>query len=207
MKKKVSFSLLLPLVGLFVSAGLVLVPAFRAYLHLKAAQQTVSTAPLGDETYQIVVPANKTMYFAVSGAALREQGPIILLNAPGHFVYLLVSRAAAGTSNWYPSSLGPALWRVLTFPFFAIPAWIFAGRGFDGMFRGKRMHRADLAISLVCAALFLFLSVGLRFGLSNAEREGQLLLNWYIAGFGLWTILIGMPLAAWLRARFSTTKI
>jgi hypothetical protein len=44
-------------------------------------------------------------------------------------------------------------WESLTFPFLAIPAWIFAGRGLDALTRRARLKVRHLALSLGLAAI------------------------------------------------------
>jgi hypothetical protein len=133
--------------------------------------------------------------------AFQREGLVILINAPGHVLYLLVSLAAGHSSNWYPARLGPSVWRVLIFPLCAIPAWFFVGRALDALFAKTQLRRVDLVISTTLFALFLIISVGLRFGLSPEERAGQLLLTWYIYGFALWALLMTIPVVAWTKQR------
>jgi hypothetical protein len=200
MKKVISFCVVVPVLGLLLSATLVVVPAYRLYLHLKQAERGAGIT-LRTGLWQIDVPADRVLGFAISSTAMREQGPITLLNAPGHALHLLVSLAVGRRPNWYPYALGPSVWRVLSFPVYALPAWFFLGRGLDAWFANEPLRRVDLVISLTLVGIFLTLSVGLKFGLSDAERQGQELLNWYIGGFCLWAFLMAIPLAAWIRQK------
>jgi hypothetical protein len=65
---------------------------------------------------------------------------------------------------------------------YALPAWVFLDRGFDAWFGNTRLRRVDPVISLTLLGIFLTLGIGLRFGLSDVERQGQELLTWYIGG-------------------------
>jgi hypothetical protein len=200
-RSAVSASLLLPLLALLVSATLVLIPTVRAYVFLERAAQQKEIITVESGSTRFAMPTDKALIFAIYEAALRTQGQITVLNAPGQFFHVLVSRIIAGNGNWYPTVIGPSTWRVLIFPFYALPAWFFVGRGLDGLFRRKRLRKAEMVMSLSLAVIFLTFSLGLRFGLSATEREGQLMLDWYIYGFALWGILIAIPFIAWLRQR------
>lgn len=151
---------------------------------------------------QFVVPTDHLLSLSMEMSAVRQQGAITLLNAPGQVLYLLIAISVGHSTHWYPASIGPALWRAFIFPFCAFPAWFFLGRALDGWFAGAPLRRADLVVGVILFTLFLTLSAGLRFGLSPEERAGQDLLFWaYIYGFVLWASLMMIPIAAWFRQR------
>jgi hypothetical protein len=197
----------LPTAALLLSSAFVLVPMVRMFFHAKAAARTPATYAMATERYEIVIPADHLLRFVFNEKAFQMQGPITCLNVPGQFLQVLVSRAITqDTSNWYPATLGRAVWRVISFPFFALPAWFFVGRGIDALFQKTRVNKLEMVVSLTLSILFLVLGIGLRFGLTDAERADQDLLNSYIAGFVLWAILIGIPFSAWLRQTFMTAQ-
>jgi hypothetical protein len=206
MKKHRLFSIVLPIVALVVSGSLILFPTLRTYKHLKELARGSAFISLGGGKYQITIPADGLLRFVIFETAFEEQGKITILNAPGHFPNLLVSLLMRGSSNWSPAALTPSLWRVLTFPLFALPAWFFVGRGFDSLFSGGRIYRGEMVTSLLLVAVFLTLSLGLRFGLAVSECEGQGMVNWYITGFALWAALIAIPSVAWFRQRKSAKQ-
>jgi hypothetical protein len=198
MKRAGSFWFLCPAAAVLISAGLVVVPALRDYLNLHHAARGARFLTMG----QFVVPTDNLLPMSMEMSAVRQQGAITLLNAPGQVFYLLIAVSVGHSSHWYPASIGPALWRVLSFPFCAFPAWFFLGRALDGWFAGTRLRRADLVVGATLFTLFLALSAGLRFGLSPEERAGQGLLFWgYIYGFALWAGLMTIPVVAWFRQR------
>lgn len=195
-KRSGSIWFALPITAVLLSAGLVVVPALRDYLNLRhAAQGKVVT--LG----RFSVPADNLFPISIRMLALRHQGAITLLNAPGHALYLLISVAFGHSSHWYPASIGPALWRFYSFPFCALPAWFFLGRGLDAWLATTRLRRADLVLGLTLFTLFLVLSAGLRFGLSPQERADQdpQLLWGYVYGFALWSAFMTIPVVAWIK--------
>jgi hypothetical protein len=197
-KRNGSLWFALPIVAILLSAGLIVVPALRDYLSLRHAAQGAEVVAVG----RFGIPVERLFSISIQMSALRHQGAIILLNAPGHALYLLISVALGHRSHWSPASVGPGLWRVYSFPFCALPAWFFLGRALDAWFASTRLRRADLVIGLTLFTLFLIISAGLRFGLSPQERADQdPLLGGYIYGFALWAGLMTIPVVAWIRQR------
>jgi hypothetical protein len=196
-----ALSLWLPVFAVLLSAAIVLVPAVRVYLRWKAAIGSGDKLMLTAGKFQMMIPRDHMLRSAVEMNAMREQGGISLLNAPGHLLGALASQLVVHHANGFPDSLGPFLWRVLSRPLFAIPAWFFAGRGIDGLLLRLRMRLFDLVLSVILVPLSLLISVGLRFGLSESERSGDALLVFYIFGFAWWSLLFAFPLSAWVRQR------
>ena len=156
--------------------------------------------------FQMMIPRERMLRSAVEMNAMREQGTISLLNAPGYVLGALASQLVVHHARGFPDYLGPFLWRALSVPLFAIPAWFFVGRGIDGLLMRQRMHLFDLVISTILVLLSLAISVGLRFGLSASERTGDDLLVYYISGFAWWSLLFAFPLSAWVRQKFQRAK-
>jgi hypothetical protein len=203
-KIRFPLSLWLPVMAMLLSAAIVLIPAFRLYRHWKAILGTGDKLILTTGTFQAILPRERMPRSALEMAALREQDTICLLNAPGHLVGAFFSNVFTHRANWFPDLLGPFIWRVFSYPLFAIPAWFFAGRGIDGLLLRRHMRIADLIAGIILAVLSLGLSAGLRFGLSESERAGDELLIYYIYGFAWWTLLFSFPWAGWMRERFRT---
>ncbi len=199
MKRNGSLWFAIPIAAVLLSAGLVVIPALRDYLLLRHAARGAKVVTVG----RFGIPADRLFPVSIEMSALRHQGAIVLLNAPGHALYLLISIAVGHSSHWSPASIGPALWRVYSFPLCALPAWFFLGRALDALFKGTRLRWADLVIGLTLFTLFLLISAGLRFGLSPQERADQdPWLFWgYVYGFTLWAGLMVIPIFAWIRQR------
>jgi hypothetical protein len=195
------FALWLPVFAVLLPAAIVLVPAIRSYLRWKAAIGSGDRLMLTAGEFQMILTRERMLRSAVEMTAMREQGTISLLNAPGQILGALASQLIAHHANAFPDSLGPFLWRILSLPLFAIPAWFFAGRGIDGLLLRRRMRLLDLVLSVILVLLALVLSAGLRFGLSESERARQALLMFYIFGFAVWGLLLAFPLSAWVRQR------
>ena len=63
------------------------------------------------------------------------------------------------------------------------------------------MRLADLILSAALVVLSIALSAGLRFGLTESERVGDLRLVYFISGFAWWGLLFALPGLAWVRQR------
>lgn len=204
-KFRFALSLWLPLFAVILSAAIVLFPAVRLYLQWKLAIANGDKLLITTGAFQMIIPRGRLLRTAVETNAIREQGTISVLNAPGHLIGALASQLVVRHANGFPDALGPFLWRALSMPLFAIPAWFFAGRGMDGLLMRQRMRLFDLVLSATLFLLSLLISVGLRFGLSESERANDMLLASYILGFFWWSLLFAFPLWAWMRQRLSKT--
>jgi hypothetical protein len=91
---------------------------------------------------------------AVEMNAIREHGTIALVNAPGHLLGISLATGRPSRER-IPDSLGPFLWRVLSIPLFAVPAWFFVGRGMDGFHLHQRMSLFDFVLSAILVLLSL----------------------------------------------------
>jgi hypothetical protein len=201
LRLRFALSLRLPLLAVLLSAAIVLVPAVRVYLRWKTAIGNSDKLMLTMGEFQMMIPREHLLRSAVEMNAMREQGTISLLNAPGYLLGALASQLVVHHANGFPDSLRLFLWRVLSLPLFAIPAWFFAGRGIDGLLLRQRMRLFDLVLSAILVLLSLALSAGLRFGLSESERASDKMLVSYISGFAWWSLLFAFPLSAWVRQR------
>ena len=196
-KIRLSFAWLVPLAAFTVSAVLVLIPFIRGYSALRA--MSADSAADGSMEPRIVVPEGNLAAYALSISALREEPAITAMNAPAQWVQILVCLAMESSFRWHPAGMSAGMWRVVSFPFFALPAWFFLGRGLDAFLRRVRLGPADAVASIVLSLMFLSVSAVLRFGLTAIERRAQA--SWFMQGFGCWGILIAIPFAAWIWQR------
>ena len=206
LKLRFGLSLWLPLFAVLLSAAIVLVPANRTYRQWKSAIGSGDRLMLSTGELQMIIPRERMLRSAFETNAIREQGTIVLLNAPGYVLGALASQLVVHHARGFPDSLGLFLWRVLSAPLFAIPAWFFVGRGIDGLLMRQRMIWFDLVMSAILVLLSLVISVGLRFGLSASERTGDDLLVYFITGFAWWSLLFAFPLSAWVRQKVQRAK-
>jgi len=136
---------------------------------------------------------------AIRGATFGAVRSIVIFNAPAKFLDVAISLLISHRGNWYPVSMGRDGWEAISYPFLAVPAWCFVGRGLDFLSGKRRAGLKSFSPSLILSLLSLFFAAGLRFGLDAADRQEQTQL--FIFGFFLWTILFAIPGAAWIHQK------
>lgn len=194
MKRAAPFRFAVPIAAALLSAGLVVVPGLHDYLILHHAARGARFLTTGD----FAIPTDHLLRMSMEMSEFRHGGAVMLVNAPGEVLYSIISTSIHG-SRWYPASINPALWRIFSSWFCALPAWFFLGRAMDALCAGTRLRRADLVIGLSFFVVFLALSAGLRFSLAPEERASDDTFLWSsIYGFALWAGLMTIPVIAWL---------
>jgi hypothetical protein len=192
---RIPFGLLLPLMELVVWVVLVPIPTTLIYLgvHTPAQPEVVNT-----EIGTFSIAPQEVRHLAIESAGMRASHTITALNAPGVFVEILISLPTTWPSTWHPANLPMDIWRSITLPFFCLPAWWFAGRGFDSL-RSRDSLRWPVALfgTLLCIA-FVVLFCGLRFGVPAEDRTAG---SWILWGMALWALLFGSFPLAWLLRR------
>jgi len=196
-----SFTLLLPVIDLVFWAALVIVPTFIFFMRLKHAANGSHSVYLVFRTYQVNVPSNRFLPFSLDSVAPPAEKLITILDAPAKFVEIAVSLIFFRTGNWLPNWLLRASWRSLIYPIYALPAWIYVGRGIDALLGRNDVRRSNMIASILLSLFSIAVCCTFTFGFSPAERQGQNLLDWYSKGFALWAVLFASPFAAWLRQR------
>ena len=203
MKPRARIAVALPSATLLFSFSMFALSAFSSYHHLKNAEQPgTNYISIG----QFAFPKNRLPWIVLTGTAIEVHGPIAGFNVPGVAIDGLAKSMLGRYGSWSQDRLGLHLWRVLTSPLLALPAWWFVGRGFDGLAGNARMRRLDLIVGSALSIIACVLSAGLRFGLSDSEREGQDSLTWFIGGLALWTLLFAIPAIAWVRAKIKQSR-
>jgi len=195
-----SFAALLPILAFIFSIALLLGTAALHYYALKHAAHGSDSASIGTTPSHFVIRSDSFLRFAFTSASMGAIKPITILNAPAHFVDLLISYIVSRKPFWFPSSVGPAIWTGLTLPIFAVPAWRYVGLGIDALLGRRRISTVNGVSSLGLVMLFGTLAAVLRFGL--AQDPG--LVPGLPEGFTLWTLLFATPFAAWLRQKIVT---
>lgn len=198
MNPRTRISLALPAAALLFSISIFGLGAYLSYRNLKKAEQPgTDYISLG----QFAFPKDRLPSVVLMGTAMNVHGPIVAFNVPAIAIDGFINATLGRDGNWFQQRLGLHLWRVLAYPFLALPAWWFVGRGFDGFSGLARLRKLDLITSVTLTSLAFFLSAGLRFGLSAADREGQDSLGWFIGGLALWGALFAIPAVAWIRVK------
>jgi hypothetical protein len=196
----IRFSFLLPLGELLIWLILVPVPATLLYLSLQSQFHSADQVVFGS----MRMSYTEARRIACQGPALRASHFIAALNTPAFLIEFLISIPISWPSSWHPEGMTPDVWRALSFPFFALPAWWFAGRSIDACLLRQRPNWAITVIAILFSTLFVILFCGLRFGLSTPERDGVTFPLW---GFPLWAALFAVYPAAWIRSRRRRTEL
>lgn len=198
---------MLPIIELLFAALIVDVPGEISFIRLKQAAHGSGSVSFGSDGIVFTIPSESFQSVAFDRAAWRAQKPVTILNTPAIFVELLVSLIVPREGHWWPGSWQSYTWHVLTYPIYALPAWIYIGFALDAMIRRRHIRRWNVILSVVlvltCASLFCVC----RFGMPAAEREGQERLSWFIDGFAMWTVLFFIPIAGWFRQKKQQTLV
>lgn len=191
---RVRFSFLLPLIELTLWIVIVLVPATLACLDLRARFAPDEPVMIGS----ITAPYDAARRIAFQNPAMQASHEISALNMPAFFVEVLISLPTSWPDSWRPHGMILDVWRGFAFPFFALPAWWFVGRGIDSLMLGQKPRTVATVTSAVLCIGFIVIFCGLRFALTSSELEGE---TWPLWGLALWAVLFSAFPAAWIRSR------
>jgi hypothetical protein len=145
------------LIELAIWLIVVLVPATLGYLGLRSHFHPGNQVTIGSMT----MPYETARRFVLEGAALRASHLISALNMPAFFVDVLISLPTSWPDSWKPHGMILDVWRGFAFPFFALPAWWFAGRGIDSLLLRQKPDKTVTIISAVLCIGFTVLFCGL----------------------------------------------
>jgi hypothetical protein len=194
---RISFSLLLPVVELTLWALLVPTQIGQVWYrsHKAAGRSGGATARIGEA--ELTLPPDRWVDFILRWGHLTYSHAIVAANLPGIGADLLVSLPTSQPGKWHPSGISLDNWRCLTFPFYCLPAWWFAGCGIDGLLRRRRLRRAMLWTGSVLCLLFAVTLLGYY----TSPPRDQADLRWILPGSWLWTVLFGIVPLNWLRRK------
>jgi len=196
-RSDLQFSLWLPFFSLWSWLIFVATPIGLLYLQLVGSAGLSGRGKIGD----LVVPRDRFLPMAVHFGCFANASLVKALGVPGMFGELALSLGLSWPDSWHPAPLLLDDWRVLAFPFFSLPFWWFAGRGWDGLFRVRRLRWYSLLPGTLFSIMFLVLGVGLFFtNLENPKFE-QAEIVWAFWGLGLWSFLLAAYPASWIRNR------
>jgi hypothetical protein len=199
---KKRFSILLPLLDLILWVSLIAVPTTLLFFNLRQIAHHSPTADIGDSTIRLSIPPDRFLAVAVYGATIHTAHAITAINLPGIVIEILISFGTSWPATWHPEGLLFDTWRAISFPFFCLPFWWLIGRYADTFFSLRRLHWTYLLLGSVLSTIFIVMFLGLRFGMSAAERN-ESDMSWVFAGIGLWAMLFALAPLAWLRQRRS----
>jgi hypothetical protein len=186
---------IMPLAAILASAGIILVPALRAYSSLRQTDDGTGMLVVG----RFAIRTDHLLRMSIDMSAIQTKREIVFLNAPGQLVYASIATTLGTSANSFPATFGLFFWHGLVLPLCTFPAWLFVGRGLDGWLASRRLRRIDLVVSLGLSIVFLSLSALLRFGITAKERTVSDLTSSYMYGFAFWALLIAIPAVVWTR--------
>ena len=195
-KGRISFSLLLPMLELVLWA--VLVPSQASFVYVRLIRMSRGSQYLTLKTGQFTVQIRRQnlLSWVVTETGMREWEPITAVNMPGTLGEMLISLPTTWPNSWHPRAVPLFAFRSWVFPFLALPAWWFAGCGFDALFGWRRPRWWTLLIGTLLCCAFLTMVLTFLFAMTPEDRRGT---GWIVLGFGLWTLLFAAFPTAWLR--------
>jgi len=197
-RHNVSFSIVLPLLSSALWVALIAIPATLAYVNMRHISRNGSGVTFHSHQYSFTVPRNRFFASSVRSSASLNHKVIEAANLPGFSIELLQSRLSSSwPMSWTPAGMDIFTWRAIIFPFYCLPFWWFVGLGVDALLRRRKLRWPVLLLGTLLCGFFLFLILGLRFGLSAEERDG---LVYPFLGFGLWIVLFGIFPMTWVRS-------
>ena len=189
--------ILLPLLNLAGWVALVLVPTTFIFLHMKQMAHGAPVLSMRAGPFEARIPQKHFLTFALNTATMSTGQAVAAANVPAFLIEILVSLPTTWPQTYHPSTIMFLAWCALAFPIFALPAWWYVGRGIDALRNQNHLSILDLVFSSSCAVLLAILAIGLRFGLSESDRDS--ITSWYIAGLALWAGLMGLTAVAWIK--------
>jgi hypothetical protein len=188
---RIRFTLLLPLLSLTAWICLVAVPATVGDLLLRDPHKLFQPRRL-DHTGE-----------KVPHAALWFNG----IDMPANFVELPIDRLLpAWPDTWYPEGFTVFSWRAITFPFYSLPFWWFAGLGLDTLFGNRHLRWPVLLLGSALWSCFVLFAV-LYANTSERPFDAPGVHLPIVLGTFLWAILFTAFPAAWLLRRRVAKKI
>jgi hypothetical protein len=162
----------------------------------------------------IVVAIPATFLFAVkTGSAFRPRvwtstslvHFIEAMDLPAFSIDLLISRlSSAWPGTWTPLGMLVDTWNLVSFPFYSLPFWWFCGVGLDALLKRRHLRWPALLIGTFLWGFFLFIVLGLTFGLPAEDHKGM---AWAFYGFGFWIALFSTFPATWVRQILASRKM
>jgi hypothetical protein len=183
--------MLLPFLDLAIWLALVVAPLGFMYFQLRQSLPQSGTESIFFWTRSADVSRDDLLPIVLQLGAQRNANTVTALDLH------------TWPSIWRPARFNVDSWRALSFPFYCLPAWWFAGRGMDALFGRRRLHWPALFSGLFFFLLFGGLLMSLVV-MPASERDG--LPQWVFWGSGLWMVLFAVFPLAWVRQRVSDRR-
>jgi hypothetical protein len=118
------------------------------------------------------------------------------INLPGALIQKLISLSSRTSwRGWHPQALALETWRVLVFPFFALPFWWLVGCGLDALLNKEHLHWSPLLTGTLLFGLCLAALSSLYFPMPAEDRID---LPLWRSSFAGWTIGFATSPIAWI---------
>ncbi len=204
---RLSFALLLP--ALEIAVWLILVPTQTGLIYWRLLQLNspasafITIAPGAAVTIKRPESGHPLFDLALRFSTFPKGDLITAINVPGVFVEALVSLPTTWPDSWHPATLSKQDWRAVVLPLYCLPFWWFVGMGVDTALGRRRLRWGWLLLGTISFLLMATLLIGLRFGMTEAERGETR--QWVLSGFCFWTIAFSTFPIAWILQRKRST--
>lgn len=201
---RLPFSLLLPLLDLFLWVVVAAIPT--TFLYMNASQIASSEPNLTEKIGSTRFPATRDQYIAaaVENSMERTGQVMTAINEPATLAEMLESLPTSWPESWHPQSLELFSWRALTYPLLCLPAWWLVGRSLDALFFSRRLHWPALLTGTIFCLLFIICFFGILLGTPPAPADDG---SWACQGLAFWSALFFVsPVAWWLQWRRSRAE-
>lgn len=201
-RRALPYAFLLPLGSILLWVCLVATPATLAYLNLqreaRGAQFVTLHYTFRGVNFSDVVDRKHFLRWSIQAATRRDYQVVEAVNLPATCVEVIASHLA-------PSGMFVHSWRATIFPFYALPFWWFVGVGIDDLLQRRTLRWPPRIAGMLLWAVTVFLTIGVTFAMSAAERGSLIYPLW---GFALWSALLAVFPIGWfaLLRRFRARK-
>ena len=183
---------------------LVPVPVAITAFRFSYAAHGADRVLLREGKVKTIVPRDRWVLYPLEIIGFTESKPMVALNIPAIAIDGLISLPTSWPMDWHPQALSFQAWRVVSYPFYCLPAWWFVGLSLDGFVSRRRLNWSSIVIGAILSALCSTAVIGMWFGISEKERGGEI---WPILGFALWALLFAvLPLAGWRQRRRNAAR-
>lgn len=203
--RRIPASLLLPVLVLALWVMIVAVPITLSYVSLQQAAHGAPTVNITTPFRYDSVPRSHFFSYAADRSTARFGKAMTALNLPAATIDIPMSRLTPSwPMDWTPAGLNWEAWRAISYPLYCLPFWWFGGVGLDGLLKRRRLRWPTCLIGTLFFAFFLFIALGLTFGLPAKDHEDM---PYIILGLWFWVLFyISLP-ATWIMQWRSSRKL
>jgi len=202
--RRISFSLLLPVLSLALWVCLISVPTTLVYANFQLSARGAPAVSFSSSLGKVTIPRKRFLRFAVVAATSHLAHVIQAVDLPAIAIELPLSRlSSTWPRTWTPAGMTVESWRAVIYPIYCLPFWWFVGVGLDGLLKRRHLRWPWLLTGTLLCGFLVFLALGLTFGVSAKDHVGMAYVFW---GFGFWVALMGIFPATWLRQGLASRR-